>query len=155
MAKYTRALVFLTAVSGAFVAGLEAGLVYNTFPKFADRWIPSDLFSKRPLWRNFFENVTTVQFDHRLLGIITWFTIVTLWVYGRYGIRAPRLTPRTRLAADVLMLAGLAQVTLGISTLVSHVPKELAASHQAGALTLLSLAIWLNNELKLVRRLPK
>ena len=54
-------------VSGAFVAGLDAGLVYNTYPKFADRWIPTDLFSFTPKIRNITENPTTVQFNHRHL----------------------------------------------------------------------------------------
>lgn len=52
---------------GALVAGLDAGLVYNSFPKFADRWIPSDLLAFSPTLRNFTENPTTVQFDHRIL----------------------------------------------------------------------------------------
>lgn len=52
---------------GAFVAGLEAGLVYNSFPKFADRWIPSDIAAINPWWKNMFENPTTTQFNHRLL----------------------------------------------------------------------------------------
>ena len=53
--------------TGAFVAGLDAGLVYNSFPKFADRWVPDDLFALRPKWKNLFENATTVQFNHRLM----------------------------------------------------------------------------------------
>ena len=52
---------------GAFVAGLDAGLVYNSFPKMADRWIPSDLFALEPKWKNFFENPTATQFAHRIL----------------------------------------------------------------------------------------
>ena len=63
----TMALVFFTAMSGAFVAGLDAGLTYNSWPKMADRWIPDDLLAFSPKWRNFFENPTTVQFDHRHL----------------------------------------------------------------------------------------
>ena len=79
----SKALVFLTLVSGAvsclyyfsrlnlilgaFVAGLDAGLVYNSFPKFADRWIPEDLLLFSPLLRNITENPTCVQFDHRYL----------------------------------------------------------------------------------------
>jgi len=53
--------------SGAFVAGLDAGLVYNSFPKMADRWIPSDLFALEPKWKNFLENPTATQFVHRIL----------------------------------------------------------------------------------------
>lgn len=53
--------------SGALVAGLDAGLVYNTFPKMADRWLPSDLLAYSPTLSNFTENPTTVQFDHRIM----------------------------------------------------------------------------------------
>ncbi|XP_015455381.1 cytochrome c oxidase assembly protein COX15 homolog isoform X1 [Pteropus alecto] len=63
----TAGLVFLTALSGAFVAGLDAGLVYNSFPKMGESWIPEDLFTFSPTLRNVFENPTMVQFDHRLL----------------------------------------------------------------------------------------
>ncbi|GAA6065136.1 cytochrome c oxidase assembly protein COX15 homolog, partial [Tachysurus ichikawai] len=66
-AKGTGALVFLTALSGAFVAGLDAGLVYNSFPKMGDYWIPDDLLAFSPTLKNVFENPTTVQFDHRIL----------------------------------------------------------------------------------------
>ncbi|XP_033219296.1 cytochrome c oxidase assembly protein COX15 homolog isoform X2 [Belonocnema kinseyi] len=63
----TKGLVFITALSGAFVAGMDAGLIYNTFPKMADKWIPDDILALYPLLRNFTENPTTVQFDHRIL----------------------------------------------------------------------------------------
>ena len=52
---------------GAFVAGLDAGLVYNSFPKMAGQWIPDDILALSPKIKNFFENPTTVQFDHRIL----------------------------------------------------------------------------------------
>nr|KAG5714197.1 hypothetical protein BaRGS_018414 [Batillaria attramentaria] len=61
-------LIFVTAVSGAFVAGLDAGLVYNSWPKMADKWVPDDLGSFDPKWKNIFENPTTVQFNHRHLA---------------------------------------------------------------------------------------
>ena len=57
----TKAMIFLTALSGALVAGLEAGLVYNSWPKMADHWIPTDILSLSPKWKNIFENTTTVQ----------------------------------------------------------------------------------------------
>lgn len=56
--------------TGAFVAGLDAGLVYNSFPKMGERWIPDDLLAFSPTLKNFFENPTTVQFDHRILVIL-------------------------------------------------------------------------------------
>ena len=49
------------------MAGLDAGLVYNSFPKMGDRWIPQDILDHTPKFKNFFENPTTVQFDHRIL----------------------------------------------------------------------------------------
>lgn len=63
----TKGLVFVTALSGAFVAGMDAGLIYNTFPKMADKWIPDDILAISPVLQNFTENPTTVQFDHRIL----------------------------------------------------------------------------------------
>ena len=60
-------MVWCRCVSGAFVAGLDAGLVYNSFPKMGERWLPDDLLAFSPTLKNFFENPTTVQFDHRIL----------------------------------------------------------------------------------------
>jgi cytochrome c oxidase assembly protein subunit 15 len=147
----TKALVFVTALSGALVAGLDAGLDYNSFPKMADRWIPTDILSMSPKWKNFFENATTVQFDHRFFGELVFCVVTGLWLYSR---RLP-LNARTRLAVNCLMATTLLQVGLGITTLLLYVPKTLAASHQSGALTVLSTAIWLSHELKLLKRIPK
>ena len=145
-------LVFLTALSGAFVAGLDAGLVYNTWPKMADRWIPSDLFSQSPVWKNFFENTTTVQFDHRHLAEATAVLILATWAYSL----KLNLPPRVRLASHAVALAVVAQATLGICTLLYHVPTELASAHQAGGLTTLTLILWLSKELSgLVKHVPK
>lgn len=146
-----KGLVFLTALSGALVAGIEAGLVYNSFPKMADRWIPSDILAFEPKWKNFIENPTTVQFDHRLLGESVLCLITGMYVLSR---KVP-LPPRARLASRAVLAAAWLQVALGISTLLAFVPTPLAASHQAGALTLLSTLLWLTHELKLLRRLPK
>jgi len=144
-------LVFTTAISGAFVAGLDAGLTYNSWPKMADRWIPSDILAQSPVWKNFFENATTVQFDHRHLGELTGLMILGTWAYSL----KLKLPPRARLASHALAVCVLAQVTLGICTLLYMVPTELAAAHQAGALTTLSVALWLSKELKWIKRLPK
>lgn len=144
----TAGLVFLTALSGAFVAGLDAGLVYNSFPKMGERWIPDDLLAFSPTLKNIFENPTTVQFDHRILGISSVAAITALYYYSR-RIPLPR---RARLAVNSLIAVAYLQVTMGISTLLLYVPTSLAATHQSGSLALLSMAIWLMNEL---RRLPK
>lgn len=60
-------IILSFCIAGAFVAGLDAGLTYNSYPKMADRWIPDDLFAFSPKWKNLFENPTTVQFNHRHL----------------------------------------------------------------------------------------
>lgn len=68
---------------GAFVAGLDAGLVYNSFPKMADRWIPSDIAALNPWWKNMFENATTTQFNHRVLVRLVLKFIVYMKVKAR------------------------------------------------------------------------
>ncbi|XP_036754348.2 cytochrome c oxidase assembly protein COX15 homolog isoform X2 [Manis pentadactyla] len=144
----TAGLVFLTALSGAFVAGLDAGLVYNSFPKMGESWIPDDLFTFSPILRNVFENPTMVQFDHRILGITSVTAITVLYFLSR---RVP-LPRRTRVAVGTLLALAYTQAGLGISTLLMYVPTPLAATHQSGSLALLSVALWLMNEL---RRVPR
>uniref|UniRef100_A0A452GYU2 Cytochrome c oxidase assembly homolog COX15 n=1 Tax=Gopherus agassizii TaxID=38772 RepID=A0A452GYU2_9SAUR len=144
----TTGLIFLTALSGAFVAGLDAGLVYNSFPKMGERWIPDDLLSFSPVLKNIFENPTTVQFNHRILGITSVTAITALYLLSR-KIPLPR---RTKIAVASLMAVAYMQVGLGISTLLLYVPTPLAAIHQSGSLALLTVALWLMNEL---RRVPK
>ncbi|CAH1783928.1 unnamed protein product [Owenia fusiformis] len=141
-------LVFLTAVSGAFVAGLDAGLVYNSWPKMADKWIPDDIAAFTPKWKNVFENPTTVQFNHRHLAEFTVFSLLCL---AGYSLRAP-LPPRARKAGIALGAMALAQAGLGVWTLLSYVHTHVAATHQSGSLVLLTLAAWFAHEL---RRFPK
>ncbi|KAJ8438578.1 hypothetical protein Cgig2_024667 [Carnegiea gigantea] len=148
-------LVGITAVSGAFVAGNDAGRAYNTFPKMGDTWIPDDVLCMKPLLRNFFENTSTVQLDHRILATATLASICGLW----WATRKLDIHPAVRsLIGSTVGMAGL-QVTLGISTLLSYVPVSLGAAHQAGALTLLTLMILLTHTLRrpsrsLLRSLP-
>lgn len=151
IAGTSKALVFFTALSGAFVAGLDAGLTYNTWPKMADRWIPSDLLALSPTWKNFFENATTVQFDHRHLGETTAVIILGMWAYSL----KMKLPKRARIAMNCLAGAVVCQALLGIHTLLNHVPTEWASAHQAGALTTLSIALWLSKELKWIKKIPK
>jgi cytochrome c oxidase assembly protein subunit 15 len=141
-------LIFITSLSGAFVAGLDAGLVYNTWPKMADRWVPTDILTMSPKWKNFFENATTVQFNHRHLAEFTGVSILGLW----WLCRKSPLPHRTRLIANAVGAMALVQVGLGIGTLLMYVPVWLATTHQAGALSLLTLSVWLTHEL---RRMPK
>ncbi|KAL9241855.1 hypothetical protein vseg_015917 [Gypsophila vaccaria] len=148
-------IVGVTAVSGAFVAGNDAGRAYNTFPKMGDTWIPEGVLSMQPLMRNFFENTATVQLDHRILASATLVSICSLWWYARKLDIHPAVKS---VIGSTLGMAGL-QVTLGISTLLSYVPVSLGTAHQAGALTLLTLMILLTHtvrkpSLSLLRSLP-
>lgn len=140
----TAGLIFVTAVSGAFVAGLDAGLIYNSFPKMGGLWIPSDMWALSPTWKNVFENPTTVQFNHRYLAMGTFTAIVALWFASR---RLP-LPPNIKFGVNTLLGVASLQVTLGVSTLLWLVPVPLAAAHQGGSLTLLTVALWLINALK-------
>ncbi|KPI95929.1 Cytochrome c oxidase assembly protein COX15-like [Papilio xuthus] len=151
LAHTVKAMAFFTAISGAFVAGLDAGLVYNSFPKMGERWLPEDILALTPTRRNFTENPTTVQFDHRVLGTATLAAATTLALLARRRTLSP---PATTLAYAVGAMAW-AQVCLGIATLVTYVPTPLAASHQAGSLTLLTLALCLTHEIKLLKYIPK
>ncbi|SCV72203.1 BQ2448_4897 [Microbotryum intermedium] len=145
------ALVFLTALSGAFVAGLDAGLVYNEFPLMGGRLVPAtkelidDHYARKSdksdMWRNLFENPTTVQFDHRLLATTTFAAIVSLFLYARRPSIRAHLPPTTLRLIKGTMHMSILQVTLGISTLIYLVPIHLAATHQAGSLVLLTLAL--------------
>ena len=137
------ALVFVTILSGGFVAGLKAGHAYNTFPLMDGHWIPQVMFMQEPLWRNFFENIATVQFDHRLLAMLVFVSVMLFWLLSlRHSF--PR---HVRIGLHLLMAAVLLQVALGISTLLLHVPVALAATHQAGALLLLTVVLFINQRL--------
>ena len=136
-------LVFVTVMSGGFVAGLKAGFVYNTFPLMDGRWIPEAMFLQEPLWRNFFENMATVQFDHRVLAILTFLGICAFWLAARRRVT----TPQARAGMHLLLAVAVLQVALGISTLLLYVPVALAATHQAGALLLFTAVLFLNHRL--------
>lgn len=142
------ALAVLTVVSGAFVAGLDAGMTYNTFPLMDGHLVPEGLLMLEPAWRNIFENVATVQFEHRVLGILTLLAALFLWLRGR----GTGLRPAARTALNLIGIMALVQPGLGIATLLLVVPVPLAAAHQAGALVLIGLLIWLTHEMK--RRSP-
>jgi heme a synthase len=137
-------LTFLTAVAGAFVAGLDAGKAYNTFPLMGGRIVPDGYLQLTPWWRNLFEHVPTVQFNHRLLGVAT--VVVALWLWWS-ARRAPVPETAVRLAGMAGLVA-LLQTGLGITTLLLAVPIPVAVLHQAGAVALLTLAILLMHSLR-------
>lgn len=131
-------LIFLQILLGALVAGLKAGLSHNTWPLMDGALIPSGLGAMSPWYLNLFENVLTVQFNHRMAayGI----AVVTLW-HTVAVLRVPA-SPGIRFSAGVLGLGVLAQIVLGIWTLLAQVPVSLGLAHQAGAAVVFSLAVW-------------
>ena len=137
-------LITVTIISGGFVAGLKAGKIYNTFPKMDEYWIPPDFLALDPVWRNFFDNMATVQFDHRILAILTFALIVAYWA----KLRKSDLPARVRRGVNALLHTAVLQVALGISTLLLVVPIFLAASHQAVAMLLFTVALYLCHGLR-------
>ncbi|KAH8146368.1 uncharacterized protein LAJ45_09561 [Morchella importuna] len=157
------AMVFLTAMSGGLVAGLDAGLIYNEFPRMGTGLMPptkemfdpfySHTSDKSDLWwRNMLENPTTVQFDHRVLATTTFSLIVALFAYSRYNPKvAAALTKRAKVGTMGVLHLAILQVLLGITTLIYVVPTHLAATHQAGSLALLTGTIVLGSRVWLPR----
>lgn len=131
------AIVIAMIASGGFVAGTRAGFAFNTFPLMAGAWIPEGLWSLSPAWRNFFENVVTIQFVHRALALLVALTVVFYWA----GSLRLSQGGTVRFTATLMLLALPAQLLLGIATLVYKVPLALAAGHQAGALALFTLVL--------------
>jgi len=131
------ALVFCQIGLGALVAGLRAGLTFNTWPLMDGRLIPEGLFTLSPWPRNLFEDVTTVQFDHRLLAYIV--VVMALW----QAVGAMRAAPGTALARRVLAVGGLAlaQAALGVLTLLLVAPIWAGLAHQALAMLLFGVAV--------------
>lgn len=136
-------IIIITILSGGFVAGTRAGFAFNTFPLMDGRLIPAGLFEQSPLWRNFFENIVTVQFDHRVLATVLFLVIPAFWIKaGKLNLQ-----PLARMGSHLLLAALALQITLGISTLLLVVPVALAAAHQAGAIVLLTAALFVSQQL--------
>jgi cytochrome c oxidase assembly protein subunit 15 len=157
-------LVFTTAMSGAFVAGLDAGLIYNEFPWMGLGLTPpkkelfDPFYSHVPdqsdlWWRNMLENPSLVQLDHRILATTTFTAVVGLFAYTRFSSAVRSKIPRDA-KKGIMGMVHLVwmQAALGISTLIYMVPTWLAASHQAGALALLTGAVVLYSRISMPRR---
>ncbi len=129
--------LFLQIVLGAFVAGLHAGLSHNTWPLMDGSIIPAGLFTMSPWYLNFFENVLTVQFNHRMLAYV-----LLIWTCYHLYLVANCMGEGRHLWSIALLLIGLLmQIALGIWTLLAIVPISLGLVHQAGALFVLLIAI--------------
>lgn len=136
-ALWVSALVVLTILSGGFVAGTDAGHMFNTFPLMAGQLVPPSYAALEPAWRNWFENPVAIQFNHRVLAILV--LVVALGAWARYGRRCS-----DRAGYDAWRLvpgAVVTQVILGILTLVLVVPIWLAVLHQLMAVVLLTVLL--------------
>ena len=138
-------LAVVTLVWGAMVAGLHAGLIYNTFPLMGGVVLPTDAWFLTPAWINVFENPTAVQFCHRWLALVTGVVVLAYWLRSR---ATAGLAPRTRLIAVLLGSMVVVQIGLGITTLLLVVPVSAAATHQAGAFALVGLLVWALHDLR-------
>ncbi|KAK3316413.1 cytochrome oxidase assembly protein-domain-containing protein [Apodospora peruviana] len=156
------ALIFTTVLSGALVAGLDAGLIYNEFPKMGNGYMPPqselwDKFYSRKedgsdlWWRNMLENPSLVQLDHRILAMTTFTAVLTLFAYCRTGRVKAAIPKDVRKGVSGLVHLVSLQLTLGLTTLLYMVPVPLAAAHQAGALALLTGVLVVGHRL----RIPK
>ncbi len=132
------ALVLAMALSGALVAGIRAGFAYNTFPLMNGNVIPPEIMMLEPRWKNFFWNMATVQFDHRLIALALIVVAVVLWRRVHSSAQAPA---RAIWGVDAFVAMLALQIAVGIATLVYVVPLPLAALHQAGAVVTLALAL--------------
>ena len=135
------ALIYLMILSGGLVAGTHAGNAYSTWPLMGDSFVPAGLYAMTPAWLSAFEDITTIQFNHRMFAYL----IVALVV--AFAIRAFRFGVVGRLKVGIFCLIGLLgmQVTLGISTLIFYVPIPVAAAHQVGAVALLTASLFISH----------
>jgi heme a synthase len=136
------ALVVVTFVQlylGALVAGLRAGLLYNTWPDIDGSFIPSAarLWFATPWWRNLFENTLTVQFEHRMVAYV----LLALASFHAFDAVRTRAGSAATSGALWLLAAVILQAMLGILTLLHQVPIVLALMHQAVAIAVLTLAV--------------
>ncbi|MDA0786028.1 MAG: COX15/CtaA family protein [Proteobacteria bacterium] len=134
-------LISLTILSGAFVAGTDAGLIFNSFPLMDGSILPPGYFDHAAAP---FEDHGTIQFHHRVLALASLAAVTALWWRSRWLA----LAPRARRVDNGLMAMAVAQVLLGITTLLLVVPVHLAATHQAGAVLLFTTILWFTHELR-------
>src|SRR5262245_49769098 len=138
LAGIMAALVFLQVLAGALVAGIRAGKAYNTFPLMNGHLVPPETLSLDPWWLNFFNNMATVQLDHRLLAWLLLAGVTWLWL----RVRRSDAGPRARRGASLLLGLVVVQFALGVATLLLVVPVPLAAAHQGVATLVFAAALY-------------
>ena len=131
-------ILIFQIIYGAFVAGLNAGFIMNTWPKMGNEWINDAVFAIKPLWKNFTEGLAGVQFVHRYLAVIVVLMVVFSWLKAaKYTLNNIQL-----LSLKILLSVVFSQFLLGIFTLIYAVPVWLGVVHQVGAFFLLTATIF-------------
>jgi len=147
LAAIIAALVFLQVLAGALVAGIRAGKAYNTFPLMNGHLVPPETLSLDPWWLNFFNNMATVQLDHRLLAWLLLAGVAWLWL----RVRRSDAGPRARRGAGLLLGLVVVQFALGVATLLLVVPVTLAVAHQGVATLVFAAALYTAHALRAAR----
>jgi cytochrome c oxidase assembly protein subunit 15 len=142
VARICTATMFVTAISGAFVAGLDAGLLYcDTFPYMGESWLPpvEDVITMTPMLRNLFENPSAAQLWHRTMaGTTTWFILTMNYIFYSHNDKMPA---QVRKALKGVNHALAFQVLLGFATLMSYVATPIAVLHQMNSMALLTMLV--------------
>jgi cytochrome c oxidase assembly protein subunit 15 len=143
MARGLLLLLLLQIIFGAFVAGLKAGLVYNTFPKMGSYWVAEGVTALTPLWKNFTEGLAGVQFAHRYLAYAVACLAIIIATMS-YRLQFDR---SQTLSLYLLLCLLIIQFVLGVFTLLYSVPITLGVLHQAFGLLLFGSVIVFNQRI--------
>lgn len=145
MLKFLLLVVIVQIIWGAYVAGLNAGMVYNSWPKMGDSWIAESVTAMEPFWINFIEGMAGVQFIHRYLAYI----VIGLILYIFFKGKKSELIKGQSVSLNILLVAVGVQFLLGVFTLLYAVPISLGLLHQLGAFVLLGSVVFAMHKFKL------
>ena len=137
------ALIFLMTLTGGLVAGTKAGYAYSTWPLMGDTFVPAGLYQMSPAWLSAFENITTIQFNHRMFAYL----IAILMVGFSVVALRSNISCKVRMGIYSMLALLVVQITLGITTILFHVPVATAAAHQVGAVALLTATLFVSHSL--------
>jgi cytochrome c oxidase assembly protein subunit 15 len=138
--------IFLMILSGGLVAGTKAGYIYPTFPLMGHSFFPEGLYSMKPVWLSAFEDLATIQFNHRIFAYVI---VLVVSIFTFFALKF-RPTGPTRIGILSMFAMMILQVLLGISTLIMNMPIALATAHQGGAVLLLTASLFVTHSLVMV-----
>lgn len=138
MSKLMFGIIVIQIIYGAFVAGLKAGLFYNTYPRMGTTFFPETIISFEPFWRNLLENPAGVQFMHRVIALAVLLGVAFLWDSSR----KLQLNTLQRKASNIMILVVVAQFILGVITILFAVPITMGVLHQTGAFVLFAATLF-------------